>query len=133
MLNKIDHIGIAVKNADQALDLYQHILGMEVVHEEAVPDFHLRTVSLQIGESLIELLQPLDEASTVHKFIQKRGEGIHHIAFRVENIEKKLAELKNAGIKLIDKEPRIGAGNKKVAFLHPKSTNGVLIELTEIQ
>lgn len=133
MVKKIDHIGIAVKDADDALKLYRDILGMEVVHEEVVASEHLRTVSLKVGETLIELLQPLDEASTVHKFIEKKGEGMHHIAYRVEDVEESLKEMESNGIQLIDKTPRLGAGNKKIAFLHPKSTKRVLIELTEVQ
>ena len=133
MVKLIDHIGIAVKDADEALKLYRDVLGIEVEHEEVVASENLRTVSLRVGDTLIELLQPLNEKSTVHKFIEKKGEGIHHIAFRVENVDENLQVLEEKGIQLIDKEGRIGAGNKKIGFLHPKFTGKVLMELTEIQ
>ena len=132
MIQQIDHIGIAVKDADEALKLYRDILGLEVLHEEIVKSENLRTVSLKIGEVLIELLQPLNEKATVHKFIEKKGEGIHHIALRTDDVQASLDEFESKGIQLIDKKPRIGAGGKKIAFLHPKSTGRVLIELSEI-
>jgi len=130
MFKKIDHIGIAVSNLDEAIELYKK-LGFEVKGVEEVAEQKVKVAMLPIGESKIELLEATSDDSAIAKFIEKRGEGIHHIAVNVEDIEKALENAKNEGIKLIDEKPRIGAGGKKVAFIHPKSTKGVLLEFVE--
>ena len=131
MIKKIDHIGIAVKNIEDSLKVYKDILGMEVAGEEVVDEQKVKTVFLPVGESEIELLESTSPDGTIAKFIEKRGEGLHHVAFQVDNLEDKLKELEAKGVRLIDKEPRYGAGGSRIAFLHPKSTNGILVELCE--
>lgn len=133
MLSKIDHIGIAVSNIQHSLTIFEDILGIKCAGEEVLNDQNLKVAFLPIGDSEIELLQSIAEEGTIAKFIEKRGEGIHHIAFRVEKLEDILKNLDEKGVQLIDKKPRYGAGGAKIAFLHPKSTNGVLIELCEHQ
>lgn len=130
-ISKVDHIGIAVKDLDEALKLYRDILQLEVTGVEEVPDQKVKVAFIPVGESKVELLEPTTDDSPVAKFIAKRGEGIHHITFRVDNLEKALEEAKAAGIRLIDETPRLGAGGAKIAFLHPKSTGGVLLELCQ--
>lgn len=130
-VKKIDHIGIAVEDLDNALKFYQHALSLTFTGIEEIPDQKVRTVFIQLGDLNIELLVPTDEESTIHKFLIKRGSGIHHIALEVDDIETALEELEAGGIQLIDKKPRIGAHNKKIAFIHPGSTQGVLLELCE--
>jgi len=130
MINKIDHIGIAVKNLDEAVDLYKK-LGFEVKEIEEVPEQKVKVAMLPVGESKIELLEATSEDSPIAKFIERRGEGVHHIAINVSDIEKALQNAKEKWLQLIDEKPRIGAGGKKVAFIHPKSTKGVLLELVE--
>jgi methylmalonyl-CoA/ethylmalonyl-CoA epimerase len=125
---KIDHLGIAVRSVEKALPFYQGPLGLQVIHEEVISDQKVRAVFLQVGESTIELLEPTSSDSPIAKFIEKRGEGIHHIAYAVADIRAKLREAKEAGIRLIDEEPRPGGHGKLIAFLHPKDTNGVLTE-----
>ncbi len=130
MFRKIDHVGIAVKNLDEAIKVWEG-LGLKVEEIEEVPDQKVRTAIIHIGESRIELLEPTAEDSPIAKFIAKRGEGIHHIALGVTNIEEHLKELKEKGYRLIDEEPRTGVGGAKIAFVHPKSVTGVLLELCE--
>jgi len=130
MFKRIDHVGIAVKNLDEAVKVWEG-LGLKVEEIEEVPDQKVRTAIIHIGESRIELLEPTAEDSPIAKFIAKRGEGIHHIALGVTNIEEHLRELKEKGYRLIDEEPRIGAGGAKIAFVHPKAVTGVLLELCE--
>lgn len=130
-ISKVDHIGIAVKDLEEALKLYRDILQLEVTGVEEVPDQKVKVAFIPVGESKVELLEPTTDDSPVAKFIAKRGEGIHHITFRVDNLEKALKEAKAAGIRLIDETPRLGAGGAKIAFLHPKSTGGVLLELCQ--
>ncbi|WP_297467676.1 methylmalonyl-CoA epimerase [Thermococcus sp.] len=130
MFKKIDHVGIAVKNLEEAIKVWEG-LGLKVDEIEEVPDQKVRTAIIRIGESRIELLEPTAEDSPIAKFIAKRGEGIHHIALGVTNIEEHLKELKKKGYRLIDEEPRIGAGGAKIAFVHPKAVTGVLLELCE--
>lgn len=130
-ISKVDHIGIAVKDLEEALKLYRDILQLEVTDVEEVPDQKVKVAFIPVGESKVELLEPTTDDSPVAKFIAKRGEGIHHITFRVDNLEKALEEAKAAGIRLIDETPRLGAGGAKIAFLHPKSTGGVLLELCQ--
>lgn len=128
---KINHLGIATKGIDEALKFWSDALGLENVHTEIVEDQKVRVAMLPIGESRIELLEPTSEDSPISKFLEKRGGGIHHIAVEVEDIEAALAKLKAKGMRLIDAEPRIGAEGCLVAFVHPSSANGVLLELVQ--
>ena len=129
---KINHLGIATKGIDEALKFWENALGLKNVHTEVVEDQKVRVAMLPIGESRIELLEPTSEDSPITKFLEKRGGGgIHHIAVEVENIEESLAKLKAEGMRLIDEKPRIGAEGCLVAFVHPSSANGVLLELVQ--
>lgn len=128
---KIDHIGIAVKNIEESLKLYTDILGMELGGTEVVEEQKVKVAFIPCGDSEIELLEATSPESPIAKFIENKGEGLQHIAYRVENIEKALAELKEKGVRLIDETPRYGAGGSKIAFIHPKATGGVLVELSE--
>jgi methylmalonyl-CoA/ethylmalonyl-CoA epimerase len=128
---KIDHLGIATKSIEEALKFWQDSLGLENIHTEIVEEQKVRVAMLPIGESKIELLEPTSEDSPISKFLEKRGGGIHHIAIEVEDIEVSLAKMKENGAKLIDETPRIGAEGCLIAFVHPQSTNGVLLELTQ--
>lgn len=128
---KIDHLGIATKGIDEALKFWQDALGLENVHTEIVEDQKVRVAMLPLGESRIELLEPTSEDSPISKFLDKRGGGIHHIAVSVEDIYVSLAKLKANGMRLIDESPRIGAEGCLVAFVHPSSANGVLLELVQ--
>jgi methylmalonyl-CoA epimerase len=130
MFKKISHIGIAVSNMDDAVRLYSETLGLKVAGIETVEDQKVKSAMIPIGESRIELMESTDPEGPIGKFIAKRGEGIHHISLEVDDIEKMLTKLSNAGIELIDKKPRSGAGGSKIAFVHPKSMRGVLLELT---
>ncbi len=131
MTGKIDHIGIAVTNLEAALPLYRDVLGMQFQGVEEVEDQKLRVAFLKVGESKIELLEPTSPESPVSRFLEKGGEGIHHIAYRVENLAEALDELKEKGIRLIDQTPRKGAHGTSIAFLHPRATGGVLTELCQ--
>lgn len=128
---KINHLGIATKGIDEALKFWSDALGLENVHTEVVEDQKVRVAMLPIGESRVELLEPTSEDSPISKFLEKRGGGIHHIAVEVEDIEAALAQLKAKGMRLIDESPRIGAEGCLVAFVHPSSANGVLLELVQ--
>ena len=128
---KVDHIGIAVNGLDEALAVWRDALGLKVEHTEEVAEQGVRVTMLPVGDSHIELLQPLTESSPVGKFLAKRGPGIHHIAVRVPDIEAALALLKQKGTRLIDETPRVGARGCLVAFVHPSSANGVLLELVQ--
>ncbi|MDQ3633360.1 MAG: methylmalonyl-CoA epimerase [Acidobacteriota bacterium] len=130
---KISHLGIATKDIQEALKFWQDALGLEQIHSEVVEDQKVRVAMLPIGETSIELIEPMSEDSPISKFLEKRGGGIHHIAVEVEDIEKSLEKLKSEGMKLIDERPRIGAEGCLIAFVHPKSTNGVLLELVQKQ
>jgi methylmalonyl-CoA/ethylmalonyl-CoA epimerase len=127
----IEHIGIAVANLEAAIEFYEKIIGLKCYNIESVPDQKVRTAFFMIGETKIELLEPTDPEGPVGKFIEKRGEGMHHIAFAVKNIEAQLKHAEKHGVKLIDAIPRKGAENLDIAFFHPKSTSGVLIEICE--
>ncbi|TEB06863.1 putative lyase [Pelotomaculum schinkii] len=131
MIKKIDHIGIAVKDLAATLAFYEGMLGLKSVETEVVEDQKVKVAFLPTGDSEVELLESTSPDGAIAKFIEKNGEGIQHIAFRVENLEQRLAELKEKGVRLIDQKPRRGAGGANIAFLHPKSTFGVLIELCE--
>jgi len=128
---KIEHIGIATPRLDDALRFWRDALGLEVVHTETVEDQGVRVAMLPVGEPRIELLEPTGESSPVAKFLEKRGPGIHHVAVRVADIRAALARLKEKGARLIDEEPRRGAGGCLVAFVHPSASGGVLLELVE--
>jgi methylmalonyl-CoA/ethylmalonyl-CoA epimerase len=128
MIQKIDHLGIAVRSLDETVNYYETALGLKCEHREEVPSQKVRTAFFTVGEVHIELLEPTAEDSPIAKFLDKNGEGIHHVAFGTDNIEGQLATAKNAGVKLIHEVPFEGAAGKLVAFLHPKSTHGVLTE-----
>lgn len=128
---KIDHLGIAVKSLEESLKFYRETLGLSVSVTEIVEDQGVEVAMLPLGESRIELLQAIDPSSPVARFIEKRGQGIHHICIEVDDIVKKLSEMKSAGAQLIDEQPKRGAGGHLIAFVHPKSTAGVLIELVQ--
>lgn len=128
---KINHLGIATKGIDEALKFWQDALGLQNVHTETVEDQKVRVAMLPLGESRIELLEPTSEDSPISKFIEKRGGGIHHIAVEVDDIVASLEKLKGQGMRLIDESPRIGAEGCLVAFVHPSSANGVLLELVQ--
>jgi methylmalonyl-CoA/ethylmalonyl-CoA epimerase len=127
----IEHIGIAVNNLDSAIDFYENVLGLKCYKIEEVAEQKVKTAFLKVGETKIELLESTDPEGPIGKFIEKRGEGIHHIAFAVEKIEEAIGETEAKGVKLIDITPRKGAEGLDIAFLHPKSAAGVLIELCE--
>lgn len=128
---KIDHLGIAVNKIEDGKTFWTDVLGLEFEGSETVAEQKVTTAFFPVGESEVELLESTAPDGPIAKYIEKRGEGIQHIAFRVENIEAALEELKAKGIRLIDEKPRKGAGGAKIAFLHPKATNGVLVELCE--
>lgn len=128
---KIDHIGIAVKHLNESKKLWTDVLGLEFSGSETVEEQKVTTAFFPVGESEVELLESTESDGPVARYLKKKGEGIHHIAFRVENIQTTLEELKAKGIKLIDERPRKGAGGAKIAFVHPESTNGILVELCE--
>lgn len=131
MVEKVDHIGIAVKSLDKALPFYTDVLKLPLLGIEKVESEGVRVAFLQVGQTNIELLEPLSAESPIAKFIEKRGEGINHIALGVESIQARLDEMKEQGIRLIQEQPKTGAHGKLVAFMHPKSTMGVLYELCE--
>jgi methylmalonyl-CoA/ethylmalonyl-CoA epimerase len=128
---KLEHIGIATRGIDEAVGFWRDALGIDIIETEEVEDQKVRVAMLPIGESRVELLEPTSEDSPIAKFLEKRGPGIHHIAIRVEDIRATLARLKESGARLIDEAPRYGAGGCLVAFIHPASTGGVLLELVE--
>lgn len=128
---KIDHLGIATKQIAEALKFWGDALGLENVHTEIVEDQKVRVAMLPIGETRVELLEPTSDDSPISKFLEKRGGGIHHIAVEVEDIERSLAKLKAEGMRLIDENPRIGAEGCLIAFVHPASSGGVLLELVQ--
>jgi len=127
----IEHIGIAVSNLETAINFYEKVLGLKCYRIEEVVEQKVRTAFFMVGQTKIELLESTDPEGPIGKFIEKKGEGIHHLAFAVQNIEDKLAHAEKLGVKLIDNVPRKGAEGLDIAFLHPKSASGVLIELCE--
>ena len=132
MVKKIAHIGIAVHDLEEASAVYRDTLGLEELYTEEVKDQKVKTVVFEAGESHVELLCPTSPESPIAKFLEKRGEGIHHIAYAVEDLEAKLADLTGKGARLIDEKPRVGAGGHLIAFVHPKSAKGVLTEMTQL-
>lgn len=131
MVEKVDHIGIAVKDLEKALKFYEEILGLKCEGTEVVEEQKVKVAFLPMGDTEVELLESTEPNGPIAKYIEKRGEGIQHIAYRVDNIEKAIEEMKEKGIRMIDEKPRYGAGGAKIAFAHPKDTYGVLIELCE--
>lgn len=127
----VDHIGIAVKSIDEALKFWEGTLGIECHGVEEVVEQKVKTAFLPIADTEVELLEGTSPESPVSKFIEAKGEGIHHLAIRVDNLEAALEELKAKGVRLIDEKPRLGAGGAKIAFIHPKATGGILLELSE--
>ena len=127
----MDHIGIAVRSLETTLPFYTEVLKLPLLGIEEVESQKVRVAFLKAGETKLELLEPTTEESTIAQFIEKRGEGLHHIALGVNSIEERIIEMKEKGIRMIDEEPRIGAGGAHIAFMHPKSASGVLVELCE--
>jgi methylmalonyl-CoA epimerase len=131
MLSTIDHIGVAVEDLDSAIELYRGGLAMPLVHREVVEEQGVEAVLLDVGDSHVELLAPLRPDTPVGKFLDRRGPGLHHVAYRVVSIEQTLEALRGAGMRLIDEQPRTGIRGSRVAFVHPASTGGVLTEIVE--
>jgi methylmalonyl-CoA/ethylmalonyl-CoA epimerase len=131
VVEKVDHIGIAVSNLDDAIKLYKDVLGLELHGIEEVEEQKVKVAFLPVGDTEIELLESTSPEGPIARYIEAKGQGIQHIAFQVDDIEAALEEMRVKGMRLIDEKPRYGAGGAKIAFLHPKSTNGVLIELCE--
>jgi methylmalonyl-CoA/ethylmalonyl-CoA epimerase len=131
MIKKVDHIGIAVRSLEKTLPFYTEVLKLSLLGIEEVDSQKVRVAFLKAGETKLELLEPTSEESTIAKYIEKRGEGIHHVALGVESIEERILEMKEKGIRMIDEQPRLGAGGAHIAFMHPKSASGVLVELCE--
>jgi methylmalonyl-CoA/ethylmalonyl-CoA epimerase len=128
---KVDHIGIAVKNLDESIGFYRDILGLDLHGTEVVEEQKVRVAFFPVGDTEVELLESTSDDGPIAKFIEKNGEGIQHIAFKVENIEEAIEYMLSKGMKMIDEKPRYGAGGAKIAFVHPKSSNRVLVELSE--
>jgi methylmalonyl-CoA/ethylmalonyl-CoA epimerase len=131
VFGRIDHIGVAVEDLDEAIALYSERLGMELEHRETVDEQGVEAVLLGVGESHVELLRPLGPDTAVGKFLAREGPGLHHVAYGTDDIESAIESARGAGLRLIDEQPRIGMRGSRVAFLHPKSTGGVLTELVE--
>lgn len=131
MLGAIDHVGIAVEDIDTALPIYRDSLGLPLVHRETVAEQGVDAALLDVGESHVELLQPLTPESAIGKFISQRGPGLHHVAYRVGDIDRTLSELREAGMRLIDERPRTGIRGSRIAFVHPGSAAGVLTEIVQ--
>jgi methylmalonyl-CoA epimerase len=131
VFGRIDHVGIAVSDLDAAIDLYESSYGMALVHRETVTEQGVEAVLLDVGENHVELLSPLGDDTPVGKFLAKKGPGLHHVAYQVADIEAALSGLRDAGLRLIDEEPRTGIRSSRVAFLHPASTGGVLTEIVQ--
>jgi methylmalonyl-CoA epimerase len=131
VLSRIDHIGVAVPELEPALELYRDTLSLELVHREVVAEQGVEAVLLDVGENHVELLAPLSEDTPVGKFLARQGPGLHHIAYQVGDIEATLRALSAAGVRLIDETPRVGIRSSRVAFVHPRSTGGVLTEIVQ--
>jgi methylmalonyl-CoA/ethylmalonyl-CoA epimerase len=131
VVRKVDHIGVAVSNLEEALKIYTDVLGLKLHGTEVVEEQKVRVAFMPVGDTEIELLESTDPEGPIAKFIEKRGEGIQHIAFKVDDIEEALEQMRQKGVRLIDEKPRYGAGGARIAFLHPKSTGGVLVELCQ--
>ena len=129
MFGEIDHIGVAVEDLDESIAVYQDRLGMRVQHRESVEEFGVEAVLLEIGKAHVELLTPTKSDSAVARFLERKGPGMHHVAYRTDDIDGVLGQMRDAGMRLIDEQPRTGIQNSRVAFVHPKSTGGVLTEI----
>ena len=132
MFDRIDHVGVAVSDLDAAAALYEQTFGMPMAHRERIESQGVDAALLDVGEGHVELLQPLGPETAVGRFIERRGEGLHHVAYAVDDIDATLDQLKGAGMKLIDEQPRPGIRGSRVAFLHPKATGSVLTEIVEL-
>jgi methylmalonyl-CoA/ethylmalonyl-CoA epimerase len=130
-IKKISHIGIAVQDLEEQVAFYRDVLGLELESREVVPDQNVEVAMFKVGESTIELLSPTSPESAVARFLDKRGQGIHHLAYEVDDIQQMLQKLEQKDVKLLDRQPRAGAHGKRIAFLHPAATFGVLTELCE--
>ncbi len=133
LFTEIDHVAIAVRDLDAAVGWYRGVFGADLTHRERVEPDGVEEALLRVAESYVQLLTPTRDDSPVARFLERRGEGLHHVAFQVEDIEAKLGELGRDGVELIDEEPRVGAGGTRMAFVHPRSLHGVLTELVEPQ
>ncbi|AND41351.1 MULTISPECIES: methylmalonyl-CoA epimerase [Cytobacillus] len=131
MIKKVDHIGIAVRSLDEALPFYIEVLQLEFLGIEEVDSQGVKVAFIKAGETKLELLEPTSEESPIAKFIEKRGEGLHHVALGVDSIQERINQMKEQGIRMLQNEPKIGAGGAQVAFMHPKSTGGILYEFCE--
>ncbi len=131
MFGEIDHIGVAVEDLEEAVALYRDRLGMAEQHRERVEEFGVEAVLLEIGDAHVELLTPIQPDSGVAKFLERNGPGMHHVAYRSDDIDATLERLREAGVRLIDEQPRVGIRESRVAFVHPKSTGGVLTEIVQ--
>ena len=131
MLNRIDHVGLAVEDLDSSLELYRGLFELDVAHREVVEQQGVEAVLLDVGENHVELLAPLGPDTPVGKFLANRGPGLHHVAYQVDDIDSTLARLDEAGLRLIDRQPRTGIGASRVAFVHPQAVGGVLIEIVQ--
>jgi methylmalonyl-CoA/ethylmalonyl-CoA epimerase len=131
MIRGIDHVGIAVKSINEAKKFWVDTLGLKLSHIEEVPEQKARVAVLKVGETTIELVEPTSADSPIQRFIEKRGEGLHHLTLQTDHLAERLKSLKDANVALIDEKPRLGASGAKIAFLHPKSAHGVLVELCE--
>jgi methylmalonyl-CoA/ethylmalonyl-CoA epimerase len=131
MFDRIDHVGVAVSDLDAATALYERTLGMPMAHRERVESQGVEAALLDVGDGHVELLQPLGADTAVGKFIERRGEGLHHVAYAVDDIEATLERLRGVGLELIDEQPRVGIRGSRVAFVHPKATGSVLTEIVE--
>jgi methylmalonyl-CoA epimerase len=131
VFGRIDHVGVAVEDLDQAVVLYSERFGMTEQHRETVEEFGVEAVLLEVGEGHVELLEPLSEESAIGRFLARNGPGVHHVAYQTDDIEATLERVRTAGVEAIDEQPRTGIRGSRVAFLHPRSTGGVLTELVE--
>ena len=131
MFGRIDHVGVAVEDLDQAVVLYTERFGMTEQHRETVEEFGVEAVLLEVGEGHVELLEPLSEESAIGRFLARNGPGVHHVAYQTDDIDATLERVRRAGVEAIDEQPRTGIRGSRVAFLHPRSTGGVLTELVE--
>lgn len=131
MVQKIDHLGIVVRDLDTAIEHWKKTLGLDLTHREVVADQGVEIAKFPVGESAVELISPVKEGTGVSKYLEKRGEGIHHVCYEVNDLQGELDRIAQTGARLIDEKPRVGAGGDLVAFIHPKSTNGVLTELKQ--
>lgn len=131
MFKKLSHVGIAVKNIESSIQTFSSLFDTGDVHKESVPEQKVHVAFFHVGDTHIELTEATDPESPIAKFIEKRGEGVHHLSFEVDDIKAEISRLKQAGFQLVDEEPRPGAGGYLVAFLHPKSSNGVLVEISQ--